>query len=191
MIYDVRPWITWTWAAVAVFWLMAALRRKPTARKQSTAGRTLEIAVMIVWATLLFYQWPHVALLNRRILPATAGVEFFGIALTAAGALVAITARAYLGANWSGRPSIKEGHELIRKGPYALVRHPIYSGLLLAAAGTAIAFGEIRSLLALPVMLGGFWLKIGVEERLLSEAMGGEYSAYRAAVRSAIIPFIL
>jgi protein-S-isoprenylcysteine O-methyltransferase Ste14 len=191
MIHDVQQWITWTWAALAIFWLATALGVKPALRVQSLAGRILEISITLVAAVLLFYEWPPVELLNRRILPGTAGLELAGIALTMAGVLAAVVARAYLGSNWSGRPSIKEGHELIRRGPYARVRHPIYTGLLVAAAGTAIAFGETRCLLAVPILLGGFWLKIRVEERLLSQALGDEYAAYRQAVKSAIIPFIL
>jgi protein-S-isoprenylcysteine O-methyltransferase Ste14 len=191
MLHDIRQWIVWIWAAVGIVWLLTALRLKPVARAQSAIGRALDIAVMILAAVLLFYEWPPTPLLNQRILPGTAALALAGLAVTAAGAVVAIVARAYLGTNWSGRPSIKQGHELIRKGPYALVRHPIYSGLLLAAAGTAIAFGQIRSLLALPVALLGFWMKIREEERLLSEALGVQYSAYRRAVKSALIPFIL
>lgn len=146
---------------------------------------------MVVAAWLLSHEGPHLMPLDRRILPGAEGCALAGLMATAAGALVAIVARMYLGANWSGRATIKEGHELIRWGPYALVRHPIYSGLLLAAAGTAIASGEIRSLLALPALLAAFGLKIRAEERLLSEAMGESYLAYRQAVRSAIIPFVL
>lgn len=191
MVHDVHMWITWMWAVLGIFWLATALRLKPAVRKQPLAGRALEIVVATVAAVLLFYEWPHTPLLDTRVLPGGAGFRLAGLALTAAGTLAAIVARAYLGSNWSGRPSIKEGHELVRRGPYRLVRHPIYSGLLLAAAGTALAFGEIRSLLALPVAVAGFWMKIRIEEKLLSEAMGAQYSAYRQSVRSALIPFIL
>jgi len=149
------------------------------------------MSVLLVAAVLLFYRWPRVAVLNQRILPGTAAIGLAGLALTVAGVLFAITARVYLGTNWSGRPSIKEGHELILKGPYRLVRHPIYTGLLLAATGTAVAFGLVRCLLALPVVLLGLWWKIRAEEQMLTETMSKQYSDYRRLVRSAIIPFIL
>jgi protein-S-isoprenylcysteine O-methyltransferase Ste14 len=191
MIHHIRDYIAWPWAALAGFWLLAALRRKRAIRKQPIAGRALEMSVLLVAAVLLFYQWPHIALLNQRIIPGTAAMGLAGLAVTVAGVLFAITARVYLGTNWSGRPSIKEGHELIYKGPYRLVRHPIYTGLLLAATGSAVAFGLVRCLLALPVVLLGFWWKVRAEEQMLTETMNEQYSDYRRRVRSAFIPFIL
>ena len=191
MIHGIRDYISWPWAGLAAFWLLAALRRKRAVRKQPISGRALEMAVLLVAAVLLFYHWPRVALLNQRIIPGTAAMGIAGLALTVAGVLFAITARVYLGTNRSGRPSIKEGHELIHKGPYRLVRHPIYTGLLLAATGTAVAFGMVRCLLALPVVLLGFWWKIRAEEKMLTETMSEQYSDYRRQVRSAVIPFIL
>lgn len=191
MIHDIRDYISWPWAGLAAFWLLAALRRKPSIRKQPIEGRVLEMTVLLVAAVLLFYRWPRIAVLNQRILSATAAMGLAGLAVTVAGVLFAITARVYLGTNWSGRPSIKEGHELIHKGPYRLVRHPIYTGLLLAATGTAVAFGLVRCLLALPVVLLGFWWKIRAEEQMLAETMGAQYADYRRQVRSAVIPYIL
>lgn len=71
------------------------------------------------------------------------------------------------------------------------MRHPIYTGLLVSAIGTAFAFGQVRNLLALPLLLLGFWLKLQAEEGLLFQAFGDEYLAYRRSVKSTIIPFIL
>ena len=101
------------------------------------------------------------------------------------------SARLYLGQNWSATATIKQDHELIRRGPYRLVRHPIYTGTLIAAAGTAIAFGELRDLLALPLVIVGFWLKARSEERLLMSNFGDRYAADRREVRGAIIPYLL
>ena len=85
---------------------------------------------------------------------------------------------------------IKRDHELIRQGPYRLVRHPIYSGILCGAVGTSIAFGALRNLLALPLLLLGFWVKASAEERLLRSQFGERYLEYCREVRSAIIPFL-
>jgi protein-S-isoprenylcysteine O-methyltransferase Ste14 len=151
----------------------------------------MEISLLTIAALLLFSSRPHAALLDSRFLPDSSISAFAGVALTVAGGAVAIVARAFLGRNWSGRPTLKEGHELVRNGPYAFVRHPIYTGLLVSAIGSAIALGHVRNLLALPLVLLGFWLKLRAEEDLLLQAFGNEYLAYRRSVKSTIIPFIL
>ena len=191
MFYDVHYWIETGWGLVAIFWALTAFRLKPVVRAQRTGSRLLQVSLLVSAAVLLFSAWPHAALLDSRVLRDSALTAVVGITLTVAGVVVAIAARVYLGRNWSGRATIKEGHELVRNGPYALVRHPIYTGLLIAAIGTAIAFGQVRNLAALPLLLLGFGLKLREEERLLFQAFGAQYSAYQQAVRSAIIPFIL
>ena len=191
MPYEVRYWVEMVWMMVAVFWALTTYRLKPVAQAQRTGSRLMEISLLVMAAMLLFSSQPHAALLDSRFLPGSPVAALAGIALTVAGAAVAIVARAVLGRNWSGRPTIKEDHELVRNGPYAFVRHPIYTGLLVSAIGTSIAFGHVRNLLALPLLLLGFWLKLQAEEGLLFQAFGDEYLAYRRSVKSTIIPFIL
>jgi protein-S-isoprenylcysteine O-methyltransferase Ste14 len=79
---------------------------------------------------------------------------------------------------------------LIRSGPYAFVRHPIYTGLLLALAGTVIVVGRWRAVIALVVLLAGLIFKIGVEERFMTEQFGEAYARYRSQV-AALIPFVV
>lgn len=191
MPYEVRYWIQMVWIMVAVFWALTTYRLKPVGQAQRAGSRLMEISLLAVAAMLLFSSRPHAALLDLRFLPDSSVTALAGIALTVAGAAAAIVARAFLGRNWSGRPTIKEGHELVRNGPYAFVRHPIYTGLLVSAIGTVIAFGHVRHLLALPLLLLGFWLKLQAEEGLLLQAFGDEYLAYRRSVKSTIVPFIL
>jgi protein-S-isoprenylcysteine O-methyltransferase len=191
MLHNVYAWVIGAWDAIIVVWLVTALRLKQTVHMQGVGQRLQHSLVLAAAAVLLFMKWPNLGPLNARAWPDLASLTITGLVLTFAGALMAIVARVYLGANWSGRPSIKAGHELIRKGPYAVVRHPIYSGLLLAAAGTAIAFGHTRNLLALPLVLFGFWRKMRTEEQLMLQAFGDQYQEYRKSVKSAMIPFIL
>jgi protein-S-isoprenylcysteine O-methyltransferase Ste14 len=191
MSYEARHWIETVWIMVAVFWALTTFRLKPVVQAQRTRSRLMEISPLIMSAMLLFSSQPHTALLDSRFLPDSPITALAGIALTVAGAAVAIVARAFLGRNWSGRPTIREGHALVRNGPYAFVRHPIYTGLLVSAIGAAIAFGHVRNLLALPLLLLGFWLKLQAEEGLLFQTFGDEYLAYRRSVKSTIIPFIL
>ncbi|MDB5396866.1 MAG: hypothetical protein JWM91_4372 [Rhodospirillales bacterium] len=107
-----------------------------------------------------------------------------------AGLGFSIRARRYLGRNWSGTITLKEDHELIRTGPCGWVRHPIYTGLLLAFVGSAAALGQWRGLAAVGLAIVAFLLKIRLEERWMIEAFGDTYRLYRSEVR-ALIPFVL
>jgi protein-S-isoprenylcysteine O-methyltransferase len=191
MLGSTREIIMAFWLAYGGVWLLSAVRLKPVARVSDSGSRMWEMLILVCAAELLFGTAPKIALLDARCLPALAGLMGLGIALTAAGAVFSIVARLYLGQNWSATATIKQDHQLIRSGPYGLVRHPIYTGTLMAAIGTAIALGEIRDLLALPLVIVGFRLKARSEERLLMSNFGDRYAAYRREVRGAIIPYVL
>jgi protein-S-isoprenylcysteine O-methyltransferase Ste14 len=86
--------------------------------------------------------------------------------------------------------TVKEDHELIRRGPYALVRHPIYTGLLVGFIGTALVRGEWRGVLAVLMVFAALWRKLRLEERWMSETFGDQYRDYRQHT-AALIPFLL
>jgi len=81
-------------------------------------------------------------------------------------------ARIHLGRLWSGSVTRKEGHRIVDTGPYAIVRHPIYTGLIWAVVMSAVAVGTILSVLGIGMMILGFWLKARLEERFLVEELG-------------------
>ena len=110
--------------------------------------------------------------------------------LTVAGMLFSVWARLTLGRNWSGTVTIKQDHELIQRGPYRIVRHPIYTGMLLAMLGTAFIYGIARCFLGVPIVGLGFWLKVQIEEQFMVRQFGEQYVRYRQEVR-ALIPYIL
>ena len=116
-------------------------------------------------------------------------VYWLGLLMVIAGLAFAVWARAHLGRNWSGTVTVKENHELVRSGPYGIVRHPIYTGLLLAILGTAIVVGEWRGLLALCFLTITFLLKLRREERFMEESFPDTYPSYRAQV-PALIPLL-
>ncbi len=103
--------------------------------------------------------------------------------------LFTVWARLHLGRNWSGTVTIKDGHELITSGPYALVRHPIYTGLLLAMLGSALALGDWRGVAAFALAAGALWRKLRVEESWMQQQFGDAYQAYSQRV-AALIPFV-
>jgi len=145
----------------------------------------------LLLAAILF-SVPHmpISVLGEKFLPPTAWRFAAAAALTAAGLLMAAWARRYLGTNWSSTVTIKEGHELVTAGPYAIVRHPIYTGLILAFVGAALAIGEWRAVLAAVLGVIAFWRKLSLEERWMREQFGERYQAYSRRV-PALIPFIL
>ena len=128
----------------------------------------------------LIFLSPSLGPLDDRFVPAVVEVGAAGWALTALGMLFSIWARVSLGRNWSGNVVLKQGHELVSTGPYAFVRHPIYTGLLVALTGTALYDGRWRALLGLVLFAIGFWLKARSEEDLLEREFGEEYHSYRA-----------
>jgi protein-S-isoprenylcysteine O-methyltransferase Ste14 len=111
------------------------------------------------------------------------------LAFEALGLALAVWARRTLGKHWSGKITIKVGHELIRSGPYRLVRHPIYTALLMIYAGTALVFGEMHSLLGFVLAVLAYMRKIRLEEANLARGLGEAYAAYRAETK-ALVPRI-
>jgi protein-S-isoprenylcysteine O-methyltransferase Ste14 len=108
----------------------------------------------------------------------------------AGGLFFAVWARHHLGNNWSQAVTIKQGQELITSGPYAVVRHPIYTGLLFGFIGMAVALGELRGILAVALVLGVLWAKRRLEERWIREHFGESYDAYSRRVR-VLLPYLI
>jgi protein-S-isoprenylcysteine O-methyltransferase Ste14 len=178
------------WIVVCMVWLAGAFRSKRTAQAQ-TIGSSLAQALLTIAAVVLLFN-SHLAVgpLAWRFVPDSAFITYTGVALTWAGTGFAIWARAYLGQNWSSNVTIKEGHQLMQSGPYAVVRHPIYSGFLLGFLGTALALGQLRGLVAWALAFLGWRLKSRMEEKFMRQRFGAEYAAYQRRVK-ALIPFVL
>jgi protein-S-isoprenylcysteine O-methyltransferase Ste14 len=178
------------WAAWCLYWAAAAQGVKPVQQAESTASR-LTHNVPLVLAILLL-AWPGFGgpMLSRNVLPRFAGMFWVGVALLLAGLLFSVAARHQLGGNWSGTVTLKQDHTLTRTGPYRLVRHPIYTGILLAIAGSVVARGEWRDLLALALTVAAFIRKIHIEERFMLARFGEIYARYQKEV-AALIPGLL
>lgn len=175
------------WLALLLVWLAGALSTKRVVRRQPAAQRLLQRALGITALALLFVRALSVGWLGWRFVKQGQGVAYAGVAVTAAGVALAVWARVVLGRNWSGTVTVKADHELVQRGPYRLVRHPIYSGVTLALLGTAVAVGEVRALLAVLVALLAWRIKWPVEERFMIEQFGDRYLQYRRRVK-AIVP---
>ena len=113
-----------------------------------------------------------------------------GAAVTIAGLLFAVWARGYLGRNWSRSVTIKQDHELITTGPYAVVRHPIYTGILIGFLGMAIAISQVRGFIAFVLVFLALWLKLRMEEQWMRSQFGETYATY-ARRTAALVPYVL
>jgi protein-S-isoprenylcysteine O-methyltransferase Ste14 len=139
---------------------------------------------------LLFSNATRIGFLGARLVPEYSWIGWAGFGLTVAGCAFAAWSRALLGSNWSSTVTVRQNHQLIRTGPYALVRHPIYAGLLLGILGTALAMGEVRGLSAIPLAFVAWFRKARGEEELLIEKFGGTYIGYCREVKQ-LIPYVL
>ena len=110
--------------------------------------------------------------------------------LCAIGLAFAIWARVTLGSNWSGVVTLKEGHELVERGPYRFVRHPIYTGILTMFFATALAQGHLSGFAGTLLMFASFWIKLRDEEKLMLRQFDERYTEYQQRVKR-IIPFVL
>jgi len=177
------------WTGWLVYWWVAARDVKNTIRRESLPSWLLHSVPLII-AVLLLGAQRVPGFLGERILPLAAWPFWLGLSITAAGMLFSVWARMHLGRNWSASVTIKQGHELITNGPYALVRHPIYTGLLLAFLGTGLALGDWRGLLAFALATAALWRKLRFEERWMRQQFGDAYAAYSKRV-AGLVPFIL
>jgi protein-S-isoprenylcysteine O-methyltransferase Ste14 len=171
--------VTFAWLVFLLYWAISAAGTKPTLKRESTWGRAPQMFLVVLGAVLLFDTDVQIAILNRRFVPREAVIRDAGAALTWLGILFAIWARYHIGQFWSGRVTLKEDHQLIRSGPYARVRHPIYTGLAVAMFGTAFVVGEWRALLGASLVLTAHVLKARKEESWLTERFGAAYENYR------------
>ena len=182
--------IGYVWAALGLVWLAGIAFSKATLRRQPAGPRLFNLATAFTGFTLLGSKYFTTGWLAIRILPDRSWIEFGGVLLTALGCGFAIWARVTIGANWSGQATVKRGHELITTGPYAFARHPIYTGLLAGALGSALVIGELRCALGMLLILLALLIKMSQEEKLMTQVFPDAYPKYRAHVK-ALIPGVL
>jgi protein-S-isoprenylcysteine O-methyltransferase Ste14 len=179
------------WAAWALYWWAASFDVKPTARRESMASRLSHIVPLALAVALLASRAaPPIPGLALRWLPQAVWPAWLGALLTATGLAFTVWARRVLGRNWSAVVTLKSDHQLVTTGPYRYARHPIYTGLLLAVAGSAMARGDVRALLAIALAGAAFWRKLRIEEAWLRERFGSDYDAYAQRV-AALVPKLL
>jgi protein-S-isoprenylcysteine O-methyltransferase Ste14 len=187
---NLRSIVGYVWEALGVIWLISLPFAKRAIRLQSRGSRLFQLGLFALALSLVGFDWFRRGWLGTPLRPESYFYELLGLVLTITGCMLAIWARLTLGRNWSAQATLKDQHELIEKGPYGLARHPIYSGMLLACAGTTLVFGEWRWVLALCIIVLGLLSKIRQEEKLMMDAFPQAYQWYRLRVK-AVIPGLL
>jgi protein-S-isoprenylcysteine O-methyltransferase Ste14 len=171
--------VDFCWLMLGIYWLITAAGTKKVAVNENTGLRGLRLAIIVCLFVLLGTDWLRVGPLGWRFVPWQSSIIWTGVALTAMGVALAIWARWRLGRNWSDKVVLKVDHELIRSGPYRFLRHPIYTGILVALAGTALVIGEWRGVVAVILMGMNYYIKATREEKILARNFGEAFMEHK------------
>ena len=160
------------WIVFCVYWAVGALKTRRTVSQETLASRAGFILLEVIGYVLLFSNLAGIGVLGQRVFHQTYALAVTGVAFTWIGIALALWARWHLGQYWSAGITLKEDHKLIRTGPYACFRHPIYSGLILAVVGGALAIDKWRCVAGVGLIVLGYWIKATKEESLLAAQFG-------------------
>jgi protein-S-isoprenylcysteine O-methyltransferase Ste14 len=185
-----RITISACWGAFVLVWVLAAIFTKRTVYRQGGARRLRYLIPIVLGWFLVFRGYRLGPRFNVHIIPQTEAILVAAAILCLCGLGFCLWARAVLGRNWSGTVTLKENHELIVRGPYQLVRHPIYTGLLAMLIATAMEQGHMAGMIGLVLTFASFWIKLKEEEQVMRTQFPDQYPAYEERVKR-IIPFIL
>ncbi|HJW41707.1 MAG TPA: isoprenylcysteine carboxylmethyltransferase family protein [Rhizomicrobium sp.] len=183
------PWAVWafTWMAAAV-WADRTVKR-PALGSQALY-RSIEIAG---FALLLVFRASDSEIRPPEFVPLwvlSDNAKWAMVWVAAFGFLFCWWARLHLGRLWSGSVTRKEGHHVVNTGPYAIVRHPIYTGIIIASLATMAIRGTGAAIAGVALIILGYWIKGRLEERFLRAELGAEpYDAY-ARKTAMLIPFV-
>ena len=178
------------WILFLLYWQIKAINTKTTRRLEPAASRIVRVFIFLIAIILLSTTRIPLPWLYLQFWPAGLWPFWLGAVVTIAGLLLAIWAREHLGSNWSRSVTIKQDHELITTGPYAVVRHPIYTGILTGFLGMAIAISQLRGLIVFVLIFLAFWIKLRMEEQWMRSQFGEAYESY-AHQTAALVPYLL
>lgn len=187
---DVQTVVRWIWIVWWVSWLLAAFWSDRAARRPPTREQLLYRACAIAGYVLLFGAYPHA---RREEIVLWRVPDLFGwtmVAVTIAGFAFTWWARIHLGRLWSSSVGRKTEHHVVATGPYGLVRHPIYTGIIVSSAATAAIVGTVFGWIGFVVLTIGWYIKARLEEAFLRQELGADaYGAYARRVPM-LVPFI-
>jgi protein-S-isoprenylcysteine O-methyltransferase Ste14 len=176
------------WIAWAVSWLVAASWASSAAKRPPLREEAVYRVLTIAGAALMFVQFRDAANWNLLFEPPR-WLQWLLVVVEVAGFAFCWWARIHLGTLWSARVTRKDDHRIVDTGPYAIVRHPIYTGLIAALLATVLAFPGSLNIAGCAILILSFVLKARLEERFLMGELGAEaYTSYRRRVPM-LVPF--
>ena len=189
MLWFYKSFFPVAWIAFLLYWRIRAAGTKTTQRVEPAAWPILRALTFLIVIVLLSTTGIPLPWLYRQLWPSGLWPFWIGAAITVGGLLFAVWARQYLGRNWSSAVTIKQRHELITTGPYAMVRHPIYTGILTGFLGTAIALSQVRGFIGFVLIFLMLWPKLRMEEEWMRSQFGETYANY-AHQTAALVPHL-
>ncbi|HEX5279206.1 MAG TPA: isoprenylcysteine carboxylmethyltransferase family protein [Micropepsaceae bacterium] len=177
------------WLLFCLVWLIGSLRAKKTASRRALwTQMPWRVGIAVVLVALLVSRWGHELLRPGAATLASPTVGLIGLVLCILGLAYAVWARIVIGTNWGMPMSLKENPQLVTSGPYAQVRHPIYSGVLLAMLGSGLAI-SLWWFIFFAVNAGQFLYAARKEEQLMLQTFPDSYPGYMRRTRM-LIPFV-
>jgi protein-S-isoprenylcysteine O-methyltransferase Ste14 len=177
-------WLSW-----GIYWWALSRKVKPTTQIESIGSRLTHLLPLALGIYLAWTPVTSIPFLTKRYLSDGVWTFWLGASVLLFGLGITVWTRRELGRNWSGIVTLKQDHELITGGPYAYVRHPIYTGLLLGFLGSAVARAQWGGLLGVALAAVSFWRKLTYEERFMRQQFGTAYDDYSKRV-AALLPFL-
>ncbi len=176
------------WLAWVIGWYAGGIFAARTRRAESWPALLSHAVPLGLGFFLIFHNW-HAPLLAGRLYD-NRWAQVASDVVTAAGLLFTVWARLHLGKYWSAVITLKQGHQLIRTGPYRIVRHPIYTGFIAAALGSATVMGTGDAIVGWVLVVTSCAIKISREERLLTAEFGDAYLQFKREVPM-LVPFVI
>jgi protein-S-isoprenylcysteine O-methyltransferase Ste14 len=163
------------WAAFGMYWVIAGMKGAAARTQEHDLYRFGRLSLLAITFSLLFWGRTAIGFLSLRVIPLSSAFAYAGFGAVLVGIAIAVWARIHLAQYWSDKVVLKVDHQLVRSGPYAYMRHPIYSGVLLGVLGTALVLGQLRGALAFVLLLANYAIKARREDRMLAEHFPEEF----------------
>ena len=181
--------ISLCWVLFWMYWSFGAPRKQPSRRTVARTFTVLNTGLLYLGFILILLGRSLPGPLGRLVVPQAIPIRVTGTVFAIIGVAFAIGSRQSLRNNWSGEVAITEGQQFMCSGPYAIVRHPIYAGMLLALLGTTLVASTLGSLIGFVLAILSLWQKAAIEEQFLRDEFGEQYARYQRQVKF-LIPFI-